>query len=257
MRNWDKFAWKKGDVLRRESDKTMVLFEKFTDDTYTTFFGKYFCKEASMTSAERKVLKTEDYSTSTRLVKEYICTIEATFGGKLNLETLEIEKLQPKFKDGDILTCEPRSVHNNSTFIFKKDKKWDAYGHPYYAATGGSGELYISNRNTWWCNKGSVVRYATEEEKTKLFNALTKKGKRWNAEKKVIEDIKPEHELKPFQKVLVRDDKADIWKPDLFGYEDSTKEEFRYMGIVAYWKYCIPYEGNEHLLGTSKDPEEK
>lgn len=40
-------------------------------------------------------------------------------------------------------------------------------------------------------------------------------------------------------------------------YEDSTKEEFRYMGIVAYWKYCIPYEGNEHLLGTSKDPEEK
>lgn len=56
MRDWDKFAWKKGDVLRRESDKTMVLFEKFTDDTYTTFFGKYFCKEASITSAERKVL---------------------------------------------------------------------------------------------------------------------------------------------------------------------------------------------------------
>lgn len=29
------------------------------------------------------------------------------------------------------------------------------------------------------------------------------------------------------------------------------------MGMVAFWKYCIPYEGNEHLLGTSKDPEEK
>lgn len=23
------------------------------------------------------------------------------------------------------------------------------------------------------------------------------------------------------------------------------------------YKYCIPYKGNEHLLGTSKDPEEK
>lgn len=97
----------------------------------------------------------------------------------------------------------------------------------------------------------------TLEEKQKLFNTLTKECKRWNVEKKVIEDIKPEHELKPFQKVLVRDDKADIWKPDLFGLEDSTKENFRYMGMVAFWKYCIPYEGNEHLLGTSKDPEEK
>lgn len=270
MRDWDKFAWKKGDVLRRESDKTMVLFEKFTDDTYTTFFGKYFCKEASITSAERKVLKTEDYSTSTRLVKEYICTIEATFGGKLNLKTLEVEK-QPKFKDGDILTCPSTPIHNKSTFIFKKDKEWEAYGYPYYAAAVNSGELYINNGNTWWCGKGSVVRYATEEEKTKLFNALTKEGKRWNAEKKVIEDTKPkpkkenatykkvsdkpEHEFQPFEKVLVRDVGVGKWIVDLYGIKNEG-DPYPYRCVGGCYAFCIPYEGNEHLLGTTNSQEE-
>ena len=33
------------------------------------------------------------------------------------------------------------------------------------------------------------TRYATEEEKQRLFDALAKEGKRWNAEKKQIEDL--------------------------------------------------------------------
>lgn len=32
-------------------------------------------------------------------------------------------------------------------------------------------------------------RYATEEEKQRLFDALAKNGKRWNAEEKRIEDL--------------------------------------------------------------------
>ena len=72
------------------------------------------------------------------------------------------------------------------------------------------------------------------------------------------ESDKPEHEFKPFEKVLVRDDKGGRWTPAIFGYKNTGNSEFKYIACGGFcWKYCIPYEGNEHLLGKSKDPEEK
>lgn len=45
MRDWSKFAWKKGDVLVSEKDyKSHIIFDKFNDDTYTTFTGKCYFK---------------------------------------------------------------------------------------------------------------------------------------------------------------------------------------------------------------------
>ena len=41
MRDWSKFAWKKGDVLVSE-DNVHIIFEKFEDDTYTRFKGKHY-----------------------------------------------------------------------------------------------------------------------------------------------------------------------------------------------------------------------
>ena len=46
MRDWSKFAWKKGDVLVSKKEGAHIIFEKFTDDTYTIFAGKYYyCKD--------------------------------------------------------------------------------------------------------------------------------------------------------------------------------------------------------------------
>ena len=44
-----------------------------------------------------------------------------------------------------------------------------------------------------------ITRLATDEEKQRLFDALKKDGKRWNAEKKCVEDIK-EYQFKPLDK---------------------------------------------------------
>ena len=33
-------------------------------------------------------------------------------------------------------------------------------------------------------------------------------------------------------------------------------EEYTFVCVSSRWKYCIPYEGNEHLLGTNKNAEE-
>ena len=57
--------------------------------------------------------------------------------------------------------------------------------------------------------------------------------------------------LKPFEsKVLVRSNDVYYWKPAIFGFYDKVNF---YMLGGSVWKYCIPYKGNEHLLGTAND----
>jgi hypothetical protein len=61
--------------------------------------------------------------------------------------------------------------------------------------------------------------------------------------------------LKPFEsRVLVRDTDHYEWEGAVFGRYDGNT--FFTIGGVD-WKYCIPYEGNEHLLGTTDDCDEK
>nr|DAT77419.1 MAG TPA: 39S ribosomal protein L2 [Caudoviricetes sp.] len=274
MRDWNKFAWEKGDVLITENNNVYVIFEGFENNTYTLFKGKhYFYKELdgkeNYRKEQSKMLTSLYKKADNDIAKVYIKTIEKKLGGKFNLKTLEVEK--PKFEDGDILTCLDAALHESSTFIFKHEHE---YGYSCHAGIEISGKLYIIPGRIW-CGKYENIRYATVEEKIKLFDALTKEGKRWNAEKKVIEDIKPvpkkqnatykkesdmpEHKLEPFEKVLCRDYKDSVWDVDFFGFKVKNENEtaFIYRCVGNIYKYCIPYKGNEHLLGTSKDPEEK
>jgi hypothetical protein len=68
------------------------------------------------------------------------------------------------------------------------------------------------------------------------------------------EKPKPEHELKPFDKVLVRDNDEQTWWAAIFSHK---AEPWYCCTNCCRWHQCIPYESNEHLLGTSDAPEEK
>lgn len=59
--------------------------------------------------------------------------------------------------------------------------------------------------------------------------------------------------LYPFDKVLVRDGDNDKWVCDIFSHIDEN--DFYYC-VGTRWQQCIHYEGNEHLLGTTKKPEQ-
>ena len=64
---------------------------------------------------------------------------------------------------------------------------------------------------------------------------------------------KPECPFKPFDKVLMMEDDEFEWRPKLFS-RVIMDEECSYYSIDGFkFKYCIPYEGNEHLLGTEND----
>lgn len=241
MRDWEKFSWKKGDVLVSK-DNVHIIFEKFEDDTYTRFKGKhYLWKEFNVedyNKEETKMLTSVFEKATDDVAQTYIKTIEEHLDGKLNLETLEIEK-QLEFKDGDIV------VYGKSVAICRK-----IYKHTlcfYFSLNEMVGLLFDDE-----VESSEEYRFATEEEKQQLFDALAKKGKAWDAEKKQIVDLKPKVELKPFDKVLIRDFESQAWQVSLFGYKDSDSY---YCCNGCSWNQCIPYIGNESLLGTTKDVE--
>lgn len=241
MRDWEKFSWKKGDVLVSK-DNVHIIFEKFEDDTYTRFKGKHYlwkeCNVEDYNKEETKMLTSVFKKATDDVAQTYIKTIEEHLDGKLNLETLEIEK-QLEFKDGDIV------VYGKSVAICRK-----IYKHTlsFYVSLNEMFGLLFADE----VESSEEYRFATEEEKQQLFDALEKEGKAWDAEKKQIVDLKPKVELKPFDKVLVRDFSRDKWSISFF----SFKKEDCYVCINhCSWNQCIPYIGNESLLGTTKDVE--
>ena len=242
MRNWSKFAWKKGDVLVSNDGKCKVIFERFDDDTYTSFVGKYYV-ECYGKNDELQDYEEEHYGDTVNYTKEseeaalaYINTIEKRLGGKLNHETLEIENAQPEFKDGDIV------VYGKSVAICRR-----IYKHTlsFYISLNEMVGLLFADE----VESSEEYRFATEAEKQQLFSALEKEGKAWDSDKKAIVDLKPKVELKPFDKVLVRDSESQAWQVSLFSYKDSDSY---YCCNGCSWNQCIPYIGNESLLGTTK-----
>lgn len=157
---------------------------------------------------------------------------------------MKIEKSE--FKDGDIVTIIPH-IGDKLIYLFKAEDDEKYYGHAFL-----DGNIAIVNEDSYCQKAFCTARPSTDEEKQQLFSALAKKSKAWDAEKKQIVDLKPNIELKPFDKVLVRDFSRDKWSISFF----SFKKEDCYVCINhCSWNQCIPYIGNESLLGTTKDVE--
>lgn len=241
MRDWSKFAWKKGDVLSCGVDN-LCIFEKWANEEYTEFYAKFVTPNYS-----GNTFKTEKWSKETNeaVIKQYISNIEEFKGGKLNLTTLEIEK-QPEFKDGDIV------VYGKSVAICRKIYKHTLYF--YVSIDETFGLLFDDNRVS-----AEGYRLATGSEKQQLFAALEKEGKRWDADKKQLVDLSKKCEFKPFDKVLVRDTKDEFWRPAFFAsLDEHCITEYAY-GLIGdpegvFCKYCIPYnEETAHLIGTTDE----
>lgn len=239
MRDWSKITWKKGDVLVSNDDDSHIIFNGFSKDDYTTFEGEHY-----VGLSERRYISylsmqnTQGYHIEydKDAAQTYINTIEKRLGGKLNRETLEIEKAQTDFKDGDIV------VYGKSVAICRKIYKHTLYF--YVSIDETFGLLFDDN-----CVSSEGYRFAKEEEKQQLFDALAKEGKAWDADKKEVIALKPLWTPKAFDKVLVKDETYGSWKPALFWKRVDAQDLYPYMIIGGKrYRYCEPYEGNENLL---------
>ena len=185
MRYWRKFAWKKGDVLTDE--ERFVVFKDFNTD-YTEFSASFEYKDGAY--RQGLWLVSNDFrKVSDNIAQEIIKKVEEHYGGKLNLETLEIEQPKPEFKDGDILYMNGCRL----IYIFKKKVQKSAATLYYASLDTDYNSLYYNNAMENVCGS----RLATDSEKQQLFDALAKEGKRWNSVTKQIEDLPKKCEFKP------------------------------------------------------------
>lgn len=251
MRDWTKFSWKKGDVLAN-GEGDYCVFKEFAHSSYQTVKAVFVKRNKESIHSDSCLLDTKDWhKASHSCTATYINTIEKELSGKLNMETLEIEKAQPEFKDGDIAYAD--YGHKQAVFIVSGKTDLSEGYNSFIALDLRGLTLDMGCRMSFFKKDLCKLRLATDEEKQQLFDALAKKGKAWDAEKKQIVDLKPKCEFKPFDKVLGRNEKDDVWEAELFShYREESQYPFRCIGFSR--KYCIPYnEETAHLLGTTDD----
>lgn len=255
MRDWSKFAWKKGDVLVSDDGCIEVIFDKWYDDTYTNFYCKHYLDsedENDIRYLEEFICSTWKYSLEdTESFLCYVTSIEERLGGKLNFETLEVKK-QPKFKDGDILLYKSaKFTFFSSIFILNTNgNKMSSYVRFSIGKESIDYDVPVVNLGT------DRFRYATEEEKQELFDALTKEGKYWDAEKKEVVDLKPEVRFKSFDKIVAFGEIKGEWVCDMFShYSKDYKGKETIVGIGGLtYSMAVPLnEKTAKLIGTTKE----
>ena len=258
MRDWNKFAWKKGDVLISNDGKKEVFFNGFTDDTYALFKAKHGFEVLpngnTIYLANEDGIATDDYTLEDKNdAQTYINTIEERLGGKLNRETLEIEPVQSEFKDGDIVYAD--YGHKQAVFIVSGKTDLSEGYNSFIALDLRVLTLDMGCRMSFFKKDLCKLRLATEEEKQQLFDALAKEGKAWDSEKKQIVDLKPKWTPKTFDRVITRNAADDVWTANIFSHIDSHGE-YVTIACVGGYTHCIPYnEETAKLIGTTDNLE--
>lgn len=251
MRDWSKF-FKRGDVLVHRDDDIHVIFEGFKDNRYTRFKGKHYLWKECFEDYNKEVSEMVTFTfrkVSDDEAKTYINTIEKFLGGKLNRETLEIEK-PVKFEVGKIYAFNKDDEDGELTIIGKlidKNESEDTltFGNQYEIEN----EKFVTDQTfDLRISVNKELREATENE-VELFNEhydIWKNGKEQPA-------------FKTFDKVLVRCGKGFKWLPAFFVRDRGEDFASRYnvlplhSGKAADFTQCIPYEGHENFAFTDYD----
>ena len=250
MRDWSKF-FKKGDVLEHVGDEKLqgtCTFEKYEDETKTCFIGRFVKEKEALYYKRPSILLTADWVKSDDPAG-YIRFVEERLCGKLNLETLEIEK--PAFKIGKLYVFDEEDEDGNVTVIGKligKNESNDilAFGNQYEIET----EKFVTDQAFYLLiSAHEELREATEGE-IELFEkhySIWEKG------------AKEQPAFKPFDKVLVRNEERSNWQPAFFVRDRGEETIFKYKvlsiqsGRVEGFLHCIPFDGNEDIAFTHYD----
>lgn len=247
MRDWSKF-FKKGDVLEHVGDEKVqgtCTFEKYEDETKTRFLGRFVKEKEALYYKRPSILRTADWVKSDDPAG-YIRFVEERLCGKLNLETLEIEK--PAFEIGKLYVFDEEDEDGNVTIIGEligKNESEDTlrFGNQYKIenekfVTDQAFDLRISTNKE--------LREATDEEAILFQNAFT-----------LWKEIKEHQSFKTFDKVLVRNQDEHKWRPAIFVQTRIGDSPYRYnalllsTGRVGDFVQCIKYEGNEKMAFTA------
>lgn len=172
-------------------------------------------------------------------------------GFRYNSSTMKLES-KIEFRHGELVQATDMF---GDEWLIVFDKKDDSTGaiHSIVAWDTRSGyfDTDIQNQGKTFCqNPKSELRSCrpgTSKDWGMLNAELKKRNLRWDAEEGILQPIPI---LEPFEKVLVRDD-GGKWRGHIFTeYHPGKTFPYEVVGGTMY-RCCIPYKGNEHLLGTT------
>lgn len=247
QRDWGKFRlpFKAGDIVMTIDKLTPFIFKEYVDDTYAHCYCGIDVYDTLKIEAPIDVYWTSSFIIpASEEAKKKLFDKMAETGYKWNADTLELEKIESKFKEGDVVIDD----QGNLCLVSKiREDGFITITAALY--TNKILNVYTSNTVT---RSIQLVSIASITDRNTLYSALVREGYRYDEEQHRL----VKQEFKPFEKILVRDDATEKWSISQFSYYDEENEDFPYIcmnGCCCH--YCIPYEGNEYLLATTDSPE--
>lgn len=243
QRDWSKFRipLKRGDIMMN-ADGTIPFIA--SGEFYKDTSPKYICGVDITGHFSTGIYgwTSEFYIPASEEAKKELFSKIAEAGYKWNADTLELEKIEPKFKEGDIIVDS-----DGYLFLVSAIKNFNSVA--VHAILYANNTLVIHHIPTV-VHSINEVTLASIKNKNKFYSTLIKEGYIYN--KKQHKLVK--QEFKPFDRVLVRDKDTDTWEAEIYlGYNEED-EYCRYKCASMNYQFCIPYEGNEYLLGTTDSP---
>lgn len=208
------------------SKRNKALFSYFGEITFKGIYNHTILGEAIDHNGESRTVA------FTRLGRFYCDFPSAECVLFPSKDQRDWDKFQIPFKRGDIRMFADKSA----VFIMNYDYSAICY-------LTSKGDFRIGEKLFYDCIPASV------DMKEKLFKAMDKAGYTWDGETLK----KKEPQFKPFEKVLVRDSESEKWACTLYSHFEPSSI-FHHVTTSSAYKMCIPFEENEHLVGTTKNP---
>lgn len=275
QRDWSKFVppykFKDGDVLVHTQNGRFIMsiYKSNENEKLINTHVIFWDREEGLSVGMQICCYTDNVRFATKEEKAKLFKAIKDNGYKWNPETKTLDKL-PKFKVGD------KIVKKNSGCVpFVIMGVSDDY---YYSNTESSVEvLPIAEQDNWELVSNIEPKFKVGDRIRSIisnsgyiYNVIEIKeslyvvSKNDENDNKLIDfkiqdcwELVPNKfditTLKPFDKVLVRGGVGQKWAHDFFGFMDKG---FPFVCVGYYVSQCIPFEGNEHLLGTTDDCDE-
>ena len=236
------------EILREYKENEIIL--------YTTMFGNAYLKGFTR---DGNGIILENVNTIIRgtlerdvVLDKYGKIKEAQGGECIMFPSSEMRDWSKFFKHGDVVV----RATDGAMFVFDCWAKGDftqmyITDYFYTPSSFGGNEL----RTKLLTVETKDFQKADEEHREWFFDLMENSytfvvdcGRMTAVEKKAPD-------FKPYDRVLVRNRKQN-WKIDLFSHYEQFGS-FHYRTLGGYYEYCIPFKGNEHLVGMEiKDEEE-
>lgn len=215
---------------------------------YTTMFGNAFFKGIT-----REGVIVLESTNTVDVVLDANGRMKEVQSGECNVfPSAEMRDWNKFFKHGDVVI----SQKDGSMFVFDcwangnftKMNIIDYFDKPSEFGGKEVKPKYLTVKTKDYQKADEEQRELFFESMDKSYTFAVKCGRITRVEKK------PPH-FKTYDKVLVRNRKQS-WKIDFFSYYEQFGS-FRYRTLGGYYEYCIPFDGNEHLVGKEVKDEEK